>query len=345
MNLTSIGLDIHTGVMTALVISLIALVFCIWYGILSIRKARQLPFFRMRRDTMMRGWRLLVWAVLWAIIAILLNSKAEPFIYSYYPPTATATLTPTITLSPTISLTPTRTLSPTVSLTSAVSHTPTVTITPFMPKEVETLFQSTITPNAEAVFSKLTFTDGLDSLYRPLKPGQNFLNPIAHMYAVFSYDRMVVGSQWTALWYRDNELVHYETIPWNGGSGGLGYTDWAPDPSAWLPGIYEVQLFIGTIWKVSGQFTIEGEPPTPRPSPTSTSSYTPTRTNTPSRTPRPTATPIPSPTPKPTQGPYNSPTPTIKPTAYPTLTRTSTPTATLSRTPTLITTLSPTAAP
>ena len=72
------------------------------------------------------------------------------------------------------------------------------------------------------------------------------------MYAVFSYDGMVVGSQWTALWYRGDELVHYETIPWNGGSGGLGFTDWAPDPSEWLPGDYEVQIFVGLLFKISG---------------------------------------------------------------------------------------------
>ena len=34
-----------------MVISLIALVFSLWFGILSIRKARHLPFFRMRRET------------------------------------------------------------------------------------------------------------------------------------------------------------------------------------------------------------------------------------------------------------------------------------------------------
>ena len=68
-------------------------------------------------------------------------------------------------------------LSPTITLTPAVSNTPTVTTTPHMPLAVEALFQSTITPNADAVFSKLTFTDGLDSLYRPLKPGEVFQQP------------------------------------------------------------------------------------------------------------------------------------------------------------------------
>lgn len=321
------SLDIHTAVQTALVISILAILLSIWQGIASIRKARTLPFFRMRREEMVRGWRLLLlWAPGMALLAYILNSHAEPLIYRFYPPTPTSPPTATITLTPTISLTPTITVSPTITLTPAVSDTPTVTSTPHMPLAVEMQFESTITPNPEAVFSPLTFTDGLDDQYRPLKPGSVFQNPIAHMYAVFSYDGMVVGSQWTALWYREGELVHFETIPWNGGSGGLGYTDWEPDPSEWLPTEYEVQIFVGTEWKRSERFMVEGEPPTPQPSPTPSSTPTPTRTNTPTRTPWPTPTPVPTKTPRPTSPPYTSPTPTLKPTPYPTLTRTPTPT-------------------
>lgn len=328
------SLDIHTAIQTALVISLIALVLSVWYGIQSIRKARTLPFFRLRRETMTRGWRLLGWAVFWGILALLLNSQIEPLIYRFYPPTATFTNTPTITITPSITTSPTITLTPSITNTPLVSNTPSITPTPNLPVAVELLFESTITPNPEAIFSDLTFTDGLDEQYRPLQPGEIFQNPISHMYAVFSYDQMVVGSQWSALWYRNGELVHYETLPWNGGSGGLGYTDWEPDPSEWLPGEYEVQLFVGNVWRKSGQFMVEGEPPTPLPSPTFTASITPTYTHTPTRTPYPTATRPATSTPRPTVTPYMSPTPTIKPTAYPTLTRTPTPTVTNTRPPT-----------
>ncbi len=313
---------------------------------------------------MTRGWRLLGWAVFFGILAALLNSKAEPLIYQYFPPTPTSPPTASTTPISSITVSPTTTLSPTITNTPLVSNTPTITPTPYVPLAVEMRFESTTTPNPNAVFSDFTFTDGLDEQYRPLKPGEVFQNPISHMYAVFSYDQMVVGSQWTALWYRGDELVHYETIPWNGGSGGLGYTDWAPDPSEWLADEYEVQIFVGTIFRKSGRFLVEGEPPTPLPSatptttptPTSTSTATrtpfPTQTRPPSSTPRMTSTPFmsstpttkptayptqtrpPTNTPRPTVTPYMSPTATIKPTAYPTLTRTNTPTATFSRTPT-----------
>jgi hypothetical protein len=344
-----LSLDIHTAVQTALVISIVALIFSIWQGIASIRNARNLPFFRMRRQRMVRGWRLLFTAIVLALVAFLLNTQAEPMIYTFFPPTPTVTMTPTVTTTPTITLTPTTTLTPTITPTPSVSDTPTVTPTPYIPLSVSQTFTSTVTPGPGAVFSELTFTDGLDELYRPLKPGTSFKNPIGHMYAVFSYDNLINGVQWTALWYRGSELVYFETKPWDGGTGGLGYTDWPPDKAYWLPGEYQVQIFIGSEIKVSGTFTVEGEPPTPRPTSTGTPTITPTQTPTGTATPRPTITPIPTRTPRPsatpsqiptvtpTHTPYMPPTQTPRPTPWPTLTRTPvtptiTPQPTLTRT-------------
>lgn len=316
------ALDIHTGIQTAMIIAVFLVIFSIWRGIRLIRGARTLPFFRMRRIQMLRGWRSFIWALLLLGLVVLLRFQAEPVIYRFFPPTLTLTPTRTITLTPTITQTKTITLTPSLTLTPKESYTPTASPTPHIPLAIELEFESTSTPNPDAVFSQLTFTNGLDESYRPLNPGENFPNPVGHMYALFSYDKMVVGSQWTALWYRGDELVHYETIPWDGGSGGLGYTDWSPDPHEWYVGDYEVQLFVGTNWKRSGIFTVQGEPPSPIPSSTFTPSKTPTNTLTPSRTPFPTATPIPTKTPKPTQTPYKSPTATKSRTPWPTLTRT-----------------------
>jgi hypothetical protein len=336
-------LDIHTAVQTALVISLIAMLLSIVFGIRSIRKARGLPFFRMRRITMTRGWSLLGWAVFFGLLTALLNTRIEPLIYNFFPPTPTRAPTSTITLIPSNTVSPTITLSPTITNTPLVSNTPTITSTPDLPLAVELRFESTITPNPGAIFSDFTFTDGLDEQYRPLKPGEVFQNPISHMYAVFSYDQMVVGSQWTALWYRGPELVNYETIPWNGGSGGLGYTDWAPDPSEWLAGEYEVQIFVGTFFRKSGRFIVEGEPPTPLPSATPTSTLTPTPTDTPTRTPFPTQTRPSTNTARPSATAFISQTPTIKPSPYPTQTRLPSPTPRPS--PTAFQSMTPTVKP
>jgi hypothetical protein len=162
----------------------------------------------------------------------------------------------------------------------------------------------------------LQFATALDKNFLPVNPATVFQNPVGHLYAQFTYDKMTPKAQWSALWYFGNQLVHYETNPWDGGTGGVGYTDWNPDPSMWLTGEYEIQIFVGESWKTSGRFTVEGQPPTAAPSATPT--FTPTST----RTLRPSDTHVPSQTPTPrlsyftpTLTPQNThaPTPTITP--------------------------------
>jgi type VI secretion system secreted protein VgrG len=201
-------------------------------------------------------------------------------------------------------------------------------VTPRIPLAIEAEFESTITPNPEAVFSPLVFAQAVDEDYNPVNPNIVFQNPIGHLYAVFSYDEMTKGAQWTAVWYRNNtELVHFETKPWDGEVGGYGYTDWNPLPEDWLPGEYSVEIYVGQTWKVSGRFTIEGAAPTRRPTATPTRTPTSTRTLTPTRTRTPTRTVTPTRTRTPTPGPTLTPRPsdTRQPTQTPTKQATSTP--------------------
>ena len=63
-----------------------------------------------------------------------------------------------------------------------------------------------------------------------------------------------------------------KSIPWDGEVGGYGFTEWKAPPEDWLPGTYEVQIFVGLDWKVVGEFILQGDSPTPIP----TQSPTPT---------------------------------------------------------------------
>jgi len=337
------SLDIHTAVQTGIIISLLAVVISLWIGIKSIRKASGLKFFRMRRDRMVRGWRLVLFGLGMGLMAVFLNFFAEPIVYRVFPPTPTLTPTPTVTITLTITLTPTITQTPTITPTPAITDTPTITPTPSIPLIIEILFEGKVTPNPSTLFSDLQFTQEIDENFMPVNPATIFQNPVGHLYAHFSFDNMLPGVQWTSIWYREGEMVQYETKPWEGSSGGFGYTDWDPNPEQWLPGEYEVQIFVGLEWKKSGRFTVEGAAPTPAPSPTGTTTGTPTRTSTPTRTPTPTLTLTPtrtitltpSNTPTRTLRPTYPPTPTLTPsiTRWPTPTRTNTPTPTPTRTP------------
>jgi hypothetical protein len=213
-----------------------------------------------------------------------------------------------------------------------VSNTPTITPTPRVPLAIENEFTSQVTPNPAAIFSPLVFTQEIDENFMPVNPGEVFQNPVGHLYAQFSYDQMTPGAQWTALWYYGSELIHYETKPWDGGTGGFGYTDWNPEPHLWQPGEYEIQIFVGFEWKTSGRFIVEGDAPTPLPSATPTSSPSPTATATGTRTATPTRTITPT----------RTSTRTPAPTATRTVTRTPWPTATFPPTRTPRPTLTPT---
>lgn len=319
-------LDIHTAVQTALILAVVAVVFSLWGGVRQIRSARNLKFFRMRRDRIVRGWRMVFFSFAMVVVAILLRSYAEPVIYRFHPPTATVTLTPTVTTTPTVSQTPTITLTPSITPTPAISDTPTPTATPHIPLAVEVQFTSQVTPNTTqaALFSPLKFAQKLDKDFQPVNPATTFQNPVGHLYAQYSFNDMQLGVQWTALWYHQGMLVYFETKPWDGSTGGYGYTDWNPAPWEWLAGQYEVQIFVGERFIVSGTFTVEGLPPTPPASATPTFTPSPSGTRQPTATPSPIFTVTPSITPVP---------PTLPPSMTPTISNTHAPTWTPSVTP------------
>jgi type VI secretion system secreted protein VgrG len=183
-------------------------------------------------------------------------------------------------------------------------------------------FSSVVTPNPATVFSPLVFAREIDlKTYTPIDEGTVFLNPIRRIVAVFSFDGMTTGVQWTTLWYRDGQLVYYETIPWADTTGGYGFVERVAAPDEWLPGAYEVQIFVGNDWQSVGRFVVEGEPPTATPTraPTATKANTATRvpratsTVTRTRLPSPTATPSWTPAPSATRAPTRTLLPTDTP--------------------------------
>jgi hypothetical protein len=277
-------MDIRAGIVAIIVLAVLFALILFRVGIRAIQSARKLTFYRLRQQRMSAGWRMLAIGLLLIFFVVWLGRFGEPIAYRYFPPSPTQSLTPTITLIPTITLSPTITLTPTITDTPSVTDTPTITPTPFIPPAIEALFNSDVTPNPDAVFSPLQFSTVYEN-FECVAPSTTFVNPVREMWACFSYNNMSPGVQWTAMWYRGNELVHYETLPWDGTTGGLGYAQWAPPPEMWKPGTYDVQIFVGLDWKVVGQFVVSGDPPTPIPSITPSPTISPTVTRTPSATP------------------------------------------------------------
>src|SRR5687768_10091243 len=289
-------MDIRAGIIAAVVLSVLGAIFILRSGIRALQSARRLTFYRIKQQRQRSGWITLLVGILVLSCGAWLSVFGEPVAYRYFPPSPTITLTPTITLVPTITLSPTITLVPTITDTPSITDTATITPTPFIPPVIEALFESVVTPNPNAVISPLQFTLNCEN-FNEFTASTVFQNPITYMCAVFTYDQMTPGAQWTALWYHEGDLVHYETIPWNGETGGFGFTEWEAPASEWLPGTYQVQIFVGLEWKVVGEFLLQGDAPTSVPTATPSLTPTPSRTMTPSSTATSTRTPTPTRTP------------------------------------------------
>jgi hypothetical protein len=116
-----------------------------------------------------------------------------------------------------------------------------------------------VTPNADAAFSPIQVTWQVDSNIQPISPTDTFILPVERLYGAFSYNNMKDGVQWTAIWKLQGEIICVESIPWDGGTGGYGYTEC--EQAEWDEGEYEIQIFVGEQWKISTRFEILRELP------------------------------------------------------------------------------------
>jgi hypothetical protein len=156
---------------------------------------------------------------------------------------------------------------------------------------LEAQFKSVVTPNPDAVFSPLKFSLVVNN-FQPVNPQTVFQNPISIIIATYSYDGMVNGVQWTYIWYQNGQIMTDQslTLLWDSGTGGLGQRDLVLPSERWVPGIYQLVFFVGTEWKVLGEFRLVGEPPTATYTPIPSQTSTPSRTSTVTKTPKPTWT-------------------------------------------------------
>lgn len=259
----------------------------------AIRSGKKLPFFYKKRDQFELAVRLIIGALLLVFFAYAALQWGEGLVYQYFPPTLTPSLTPTITLTRTITLTPTLTLTPTIT------NTPSVTNTPSLPQEIIDEFEAVVTPQTDYLFSQIRFSTEIDDDLQAINPGNEFENPLETIYGTYSYNNMTDGLQWTEVWTREGEIVHYNVGKWQGYSGGYGAVKLELPAEEWLPGNYQLQFFIGEQWLMSGYFRILGLPPTATPTLSPTPSLTPSNTPTRTNTPLPSSTPLPSPTEQP----------------------------------------------
>ncbi len=245
------NIDIATTVKVILVLIGIAVITSLVMAFKSIQAGKKLQFYHKRQILVIHGWRLVLLAIVLVFGAFLLKKVGEPAVYQYFPPSPTITRTPTITITPTITLTPSQTYTPTITLTLAQTYTPA------LPEQVQATIKTPVGVDTSAVFSPITFSTKVEGGV-VVDTQNNFELPVKTIYGGFSYDRMALGLQWSAVWLYEGEIVCMETKEWTYAPGGYGYTDCTRPEADWQPGDYEVQIFVGQTWKNSGTFTIQG---------------------------------------------------------------------------------------
>ncbi|HNR01960.1 MAG TPA: hypothetical protein PKK59_05445 [Anaerolineaceae bacterium] len=262
------NIDVATTVKVILGLLAIFAVISIFMAVKSIKAGHKLLFYQKRQLLIYHGWRLVLLALGLLLSGFLIFRFGEPLVYRYFPPSPTITLTPTITITPTVTNTPSMTYTPTITLTLSQTYTPA------LPDFIQATIQTPVGPDASAIFSPLSFSDTTEDGV-VTESLTEFDLPVSTLFGGFSYDRMAVGVQWTAVWLYGEEIICSETKAWDYAPGGYGYTDCTRPVEAWLPGVYEVRIFVGQTWKVSGTFRILGEEPLISDIPTATGAQPP----------------------------------------------------------------------
>jgi len=263
-----LNIDVATTVKVILGLLAIFAVISIFMAVKSIKAGHKLMFYQKRQLLIYHGWRLVLLALGLLLSGFLIFRFGEPLVYRYFPPSPTITLTPTITITPTVTNTPSMTYTPTITLTLSQTYTPA------LPDFIQATIQTPVGPDTSAIFSPLSFSDTTEDGV-VTESLTEFDLPVSTLFGGFSYDRMAVGVQWTAVWLYGEEIICSETKAWDYAPGGYGYTDCTRPVEAWLPGVYEVRIFVGQTWKVSGTFRILGEEPLISDIPTATGAQPP----------------------------------------------------------------------
>jgi hypothetical protein len=99
-------IDVHSTVIMAAILTGVAAVITIYFGFRQLLRSRKIPFFRKRHDRMVRGWRLILLAIVLIPLTWLILNFSEPVVYLYFSPSPTITMTPQFTATPSITNTP-----------------------------------------------------------------------------------------------------------------------------------------------------------------------------------------------------------------------------------------------
>jgi len=287
-------LDFQAGLIMGLFIVSGLLLFAFVSGIRQIARSRKLVYYQLRQKRISEGWKRILFSILLggtvALSVPFLIERYEIQVNVFQPAAPTSALT--------LVSTPTSASAVAANITETLTSTPDPLALIRLPRSVAETFTGEITPAPDTAFSSMTISEDLNTEdYTPINPGLEFEYPIEKLISTFSYDKMPQNVQWSVLWFRDDEMIFFETIPWQDSAGGYGYAEITSENADLLPGFYLIEMYVGYKVVSSAEFIITGIAPTPTFTKAPTFTPTPTHTKAPTFTPTPTHTRFPTSTP------------------------------------------------
>ncbi len=219
----------------------------------EMRSANQLPFFRLKRERIARGWRFIFLGILLGVVAAGLQIFGISAVEGLVPVTSASESDEFADSAATAvrTTTPTRILE---TATASITPSPTERGTPTIPEAIVALFDESVTPDSRAVFGPIRVATEVS--YPAYPDDEVFETVEGILYGLFSYDYLEPGVRWTAVWLWEDEIACVDSKPWDGEIGGWGYTECELDQ--WPAGDYFIHMFLGQEWKVSAQFVVLG---------------------------------------------------------------------------------------
>ncbi len=251
-------------------------------GLLLIRsrQASYSSYFRLRRQTVLRAWKYLVWGVL-LLVGAGLTAGLGPAVTRWASPSGPSAIPALTAAAPAVN-TPAPLASATTAAETATApaaltaSAPAATsgpallvnMTPGLPlaRRTPPAGTLTVTPPAAAIIANLRLSRFNDcSAQRGV--AETFTSPPKTLYALFDYDGWLPGAEWSDVWLYNGAVVAMETLLWDGSTGGCGFAEFDNAGQPWAAGVYTVWIFSGEQWLGTATFTISDQTPDPSATP------------------------------------------------------------------------------
>ena len=225
----------------------------------NLRRARQAPYFRIRRDSARRGWRWVI--VLLATVGGMIGSLSARSIIP--PPQGTLRTLFLAPPSPFPTIAPPPSPSSTAAFLQAtqnpVEGSPTPALTPQTPAVEASPFISTInspvTPSASAELAITGVSSGITADRTPVDLSTSFPAGLPRVYYWFEFDNITEGISWSQVLLLNGSVIRSESEEWNRGESGTAYL-WFGAQGGWPVGTYEIQFYLGDRLMSSVSYTV-----------------------------------------------------------------------------------------